>query len=296
MESRFKVFALVVVKNEGDIIFDTIESATTWADKIFILDNMSTDDTWEKLTKLEKKYENVILWGQYSGKFNEGLRQILYREYRSYADKDDWWCRLDGDEFYIDNPKVFLGKLSNNIDHVYNASFQYYLTENDYNSQIAEGNHSDFTYKSMEWYKCNHSEIRFVKNKPNICWTQKEGWPCNLLNAATSRIRLKHFQYRTIEQIKNRFLVRGEDVLGDTFKHEIVSEDLWYERRGFSKPLCAELKKYRVVNLSDLSDSDLYEYSDKDLPKIIHVNFKKRLKCIIVGIYMKFFNSFLFKL
>ncbi|KAB7895199.1 hypothetical protein GA565_03925 [Rouxiella sp. S1S-2] len=296
MKDNFKVFALVVVKNEGDIIFDTIESATVWADKVFIIDNMSTDSTWDRLNELKEKHDNVVLWGQYGGKFNEGLRQILYREYRSFSSTNDWWCRLDGDEFYIDNPKEFLGKLPSDVDHVYNASFQYYFTEHDYKFQLSLDNSNDFTYKNLKWYKCNHSEIRFVKNKNNLCWTQEEGWPCNLLNAATSRIRLKHFQYRTIEQIKNRFLVRSRELSGDTFKHEIVSEEVWYKRRGFSLPKEDELRKHRIVSVNDLSDSEQYEYIDNELPKIVHVSLKKRLKCLVVSIYMKYFNNFLFKL
>ncbi|MGA8118629.1 glycosyltransferase family 2 protein [Rouxiella badensis] len=296
MKDNFNVFALVVVKNEGDIIFDTIESATKWADKIFVIDNMSTDNTWEKLNALKDKYDNVILWGQYGGKFNEGLRQILYREYRGFSSENDWWCRLDGDEFYIDNPKDFLKNLPTDVDHVYNASFQYYYTERDYRNELNLSDCAELNYNRLKWYKCNHSEIRFVKNKRTLCWPQEEGWPCNLLKAASGRIRLKHFQYRTIEQIKNRFLVRSREMSGDAFKHEIVSEEVWYKRRGFSLPNDDELKKHRIVSATDLSDSEKYEYTDTELPKIVHINFKKRIKCLVVALYMKFFNDFLFKL
>ena len=296
MNSDFKVFALVVVKNEADIIIDTIEAATVWADKIFIIDNMSTDSTWQHLLALENKYSNVILWGQYGGRFNEGLRQILFRDFRCLSNEGDWWCRLDGDEFYIDNPKSFLESVPSEVDHVYNASFQYYFTEEDFLRECSIFQPQKFENSMLQWYKCNHSEIRFVKNKKSICWPQEEGWPCNLLNASVSRIRLKHYQYRTTAQIKSRLNIRSEEVAGDMFKHEIVDENNWYKRRGFSKPISSEMRKVRVVNKLDLTNADDYTIIEGNLPKIAHKNLKKIVKCSFVALYMRFFNKFLFKL
>lgn len=297
MKNDCKIFALVVVKNEDDIIYDVIESATQWAEKIFIMDNMSTDTTWEKLKKISDKYNNVILWGQYGGKFNEGLRQILFKEYRHFASENDWWCRLDGDEFYIDDPRSFIRKLPERIDHIYNASFQYYYTEQDYDRDLSKtpGNgYSD--YESLRWYKCNHSEIRFVKNKQSICWLQYEGWPCNLLYPTTDRIRLKHFQYRSLEQIKNRAYLRSESVLGQVFKHEIVSDDMWYKRRGFKLPNNQVFIEYKIVQSTDLSNNDNYAYDDSELPVIINTSIKKYIKCSFIYIYMRLINRSLFKI
>ncbi|WKX27170.1 glycosyltransferase family 2 protein [Tatumella ptyseos] len=295
MSENFKVIALVVVKNEGDIITETITSASQWADKIIILDNNSDDDTFIKLKLLEKKYPNVILWGRYDGKFNEGLRQILYRDFRHLANENDWWCRLDGDEFYIDNPKEYIKKLSKHTDHIYNASFQYYYTNENYiNDKSSKVGLT--TLDSLKWYKCNHSEIRFVKNKKTLCWVQGEGWPSNLLFADNKRIKLKHFQYRSLEQIKRRIQTRSTTESGDAFKHEIVSLDEWYKRRGFSKPSDDKLMLYNIVDVSELDSSPTYNYNDNELPRIVGFSYKKALKCTIVYIYMKTLNKLLFRI
>lgn len=297
IKKDFNIYALVVVKNEGDIIYDTITAAAQWANKVFVMDNMSTDDTWEKLQGLEKEIENVVLWGRYGGNFNEGLRQILYREYKQLASDNDWWCRLDGDEFYIDDPREFISALPKKVDHIYNASFQYYFTENDYYREISSIEcDSDKSFKRLEWYKCNHSEIRFVKNKKTICWTQGEGWPCNLLNAASIRIRLKHFQYRNLKQISDRFHIRSEKLSGDTFKHEIVSDISWYKRRGFTFPDNDIFVNYKIVKSSDLIRGSHYVYSDEQLPKIVCASMKKYLKCFFVYFYMVFFNRLFFNI
>lgn len=289
------VFCLVVVKNEADIIYDTIKSASLWAKKIIVMDNMSTDNTWEVLSKLNEELDNLILWGRYEGKFNEGLRQILFREYRHLAGEDDWWCRLDGDEFYIDNPNEFIHSLSANIDHIYNASFQYYYTEEDMNYDLEDGSIINARDR-LKWYKCNHSEIRFVRNSANICWPQCYGWPINMKKPANKRIRLKHYQYRSLMQIKERFYIRSTTKIGDTFKHEIVTANEWYQRRGFSVPLNIIHKQYRIVNKNDLECALEYHYDDSKLAKIENYNFKKKLKNYLINSYMRYLNKRLFSL
>lgn len=47
-----KIFAIMLVKNEADIVKSVILDAKKWADRIFILDNGSTDGTWEIIQSL----------------------------------------------------------------------------------------------------------------------------------------------------------------------------------------------------------------------------------------------------
>lgn len=92
------------------------------------------------------------------------LRQVIFKDYKNNASEGDWWCRLDGDEFYIDDPRLFLAGLDDKTDHVYNASFQYYYTEDDYREELSADN-VVLPTERLKWYKCNHSEIRFIKHK-----------------------------------------------------------------------------------------------------------------------------------
>ena len=49
-----KIHGLCVVKNEADIIEQTLRSAATWCDWIYVLDNGSSDGTWEKVQRLAR--------------------------------------------------------------------------------------------------------------------------------------------------------------------------------------------------------------------------------------------------
>ena len=44
-ENNMKIFGIMLVKNEVDIVGHTLKEAQKWCDKIFILDNGSTDGT-----------------------------------------------------------------------------------------------------------------------------------------------------------------------------------------------------------------------------------------------------------
>ncbi|WP_241723212.1 glycosyltransferase family 2 protein [Raoultella sp. HC6] len=295
MPSTSKIYALMTVKNESDIIIETLDKASVWAEKIFILDNNSEDTTWELLTKYAEENPKIVLWGQYGGRFYLELRQVIFREYREIAKPGDWWCRLDGDEFYIDDPHQFLSSLDEDVDHVYNASFQYYYTPDDYEREKNCGVTNSVTQR-LKWYKCNHSEIRFVRHWDLICWPQNTEWPCNLKKPSPGRIRLKHYQYRDIKQIVGRLQARNAPNSGSSFSHEKVSISDWYKKRGFQLPEDTNLAELRIVEKENLSDSNEFAYDDKVLPPIYFLSFKKKIKNGVVNFYMKCLNKFLFKL
>lgn len=293
--NRSKIFALMTIKNESDIVIETLEKASLWADKIFILDNMSDDGTWELINNYAMGNDKIVLWGRYSGRFYLALRQVIFKDYSTEASPGDWWCRLDGDEFYIDDPRDFLHSLDDSIDHVYNASFQYYYTEDDFRNETSNPSKESVTLR-LKWYKCNHSEIRFVKHSNSICWPQNTEWPCNLTNPASNRIRLKHYQYRDINQIISRLKARTSADSGSSFTHEKVSVDEWYHKRKFSIPKDPELASLRIVSKSDLTDSDDFKYHDQELPPIFKKNMKRKIKNKVILFYMKYLNSKLFKI
>jgi glycosyltransferase involved in cell wall biosynthesis len=59
-----KIHALSVVKNEVDIIEDTLRAAVSWADSIYVLDNGSHDGTWEAVQKLGRELPAVVPYKQ----------------------------------------------------------------------------------------------------------------------------------------------------------------------------------------------------------------------------------------
>ena len=99
-----KIYSLLVVKNEADIIAHTLTDAARWSDKIIILDNGSTDGTWDIIKELSKKYQNIIPFAQDFGPFHIGLRARMFNAFKEEMTENDGWCySFDADEFFIEN-------------------------------------------------------------------------------------------------------------------------------------------------------------------------------------------------
>ena len=111
-KTRFKIYSLLLVKNEADVIAASLTDACRWSDKIIVIVNGSTDGTWEIVQQLAKSYSQIVPWLRYEGAFHIGLRAKAFRAFRHELNKDDWWnVRLDADEFYQGDVRSFLAKV-----------------------------------------------------------------------------------------------------------------------------------------------------------------------------------------
>lgn len=220
-----KIIAMCLVKNEVDILSVVIEDALKWADYIKIADHMSTDGTWELIQNKIRFFEKVKVYGQINEPFSDGIRAKLYNEFKHLANKGDWWCRLDADEIYIDNPRDFLSKIPSFFNIVRGAKFQYYFTDKDlalYNDDPEKYENGNCV-SNLKYYVCNESETRFFRHFDKK-WDITNLWP----DAAWPHliyplhIRIKHFQYRYPAQIQQRIDIRSEvRKTSNTFTHEV---------------------------------------------------------------------------
>lgn len=259
-----KILAIITAKNEEDIIEHAVLDALSWADYIVALDNNSMDRTAEILKELSAVYDQVYFWGKYEGPFHDWLRSLVFNDYKYLINPGDWVCRLDADEFYIDNPKVFLAELPKNTDVVYSASFQYYFTDKDLESDLSLP-----AQQRMKYYSCNHSEERFFQFKEDTFWPISRGWPLGLINIADKRIRLKHFQYRTQAQMAKRFETRQQVNIS-----KINTNLFMHENTG-----------NKVFEATALTfDNGVYEIDEKKIPEIPSNDWRKQLKNKLVKI------------
>src|SRR5262245_50706558 len=106
-----RIFSICCVRDENDIVGETLKAALEWSDRIFVFDNGSVDGTWETLQSLANRYPKIELVGHDDRTFTDELRGEIFETRRSMASQGDWWCRLDSDEFFIDNPARFLANV-----------------------------------------------------------------------------------------------------------------------------------------------------------------------------------------
>lgn len=224
-----KIRALCVMKNESDVIVQSLTHALEWCDEIFVLDNGSNDGGWEKVQALSHLEPQIKLAGQDVRAFHDGIRAQIFNAYNANARRGDWWCRLDADEFYIDNPRELLSSIPEKYFSVWSASISYYFTEVDaaiyYLNPEQYGD--DISVHNKCRYYLNHwSEPRFFRHIPGLRWKPSDGgYPRTLWSypPAPTRIRLKHFAYRSPQQIQKRLDSRREQAShGNEFSHETI--------------------------------------------------------------------------
>ena len=206
-----KIFAISVVKNEADVIRYNLLEASKWADKIFVLDNGSTDDTWEIVNSI--KSDKIIPWKKENKDFYDGIRGEVYHEFKHLASEGDWWCfRLDADEFYADNPVEFLSDVNLLYHFVGTATIHFWLTKEDVAeyqfASDAERNIPNICY----YEKYTWSEARFFRHRKQMLWKPGAELPTHMGVLCPTRIKVKHYQFRSLEQIKNRIASRLEAV------------------------------------------------------------------------------------
>jgi hypothetical protein len=215
-----KIHGLCVVRNEIDIIEDSLRTAAAWCDRIYVLDNGSDDGTWEAVRRLAGELPQIVPFKQDTVPFNSSVREEILRAFFEEARPGDWWCILDADEFYIDDPKAFLTDVPRRYQVVWKHEFTYYFTDEDLQAYEADptlyGSRVPVQQR-LRYYRADWSEMRFFRHpprggRPAIPWDAPRSFP--------RRIRVKHFQYRSPDQIQKRIDTRRAAIERGSFPHE----------------------------------------------------------------------------
>jgi Glycosyl transferase family 2 len=225
-----KIHALCIVKNEADVLQEALNAALYWCDHIYIFDNGSNDGTWELVKELAKQHLQIVPYKQDDVLFSSALRADIFNAFRMNADPQDWWCRLDADEFYIDDPRLFLGKIPDRFQTVWSASLNYHFTDRDATSYREDPVKFFATpvQERLRYYLNNWGELRFFRHSDKIIWTRTEdygGFPGVMFTAPAYPVRiwLKHYQYRSPDQIERRLRTRRPAMEASTgFLHEVT--------------------------------------------------------------------------
>jgi hypothetical protein len=226
-----KILAMMLVKDERDVVPACIERARSWADRIIVLDNGSSDGTWEYIT--ENADEQLIAWKQTTENFRRSFRADMFNAFRHLASPGDWWAKVDADEFFYEDPRKFLAGVPWWADVVHKRTIDFVLTEEDVEEHEFSG---EFTAdrEKIRYYRVNKKTARrFFRHRKNLKWPGSEQAPVNAGVSAPEPITVLHYQLRSPEQIQRRLDVRNaivKDDEGGPFRH--VQQTEWRELIG----------------------------------------------------------------
>ena len=176
--TSFKIYSLMVVKNEADVIAASLTDACRWSDKIIVIDNGSTDGTWETVQQLSKTHPQVVPWMRYEGPFHIGLRAKAFRAFRHEMNSQDWWnVRLDADEFYPGDVRAFLAKVPYGYRTVKKESTDFVLTREDIEQGTFTGCFEQDKELITHALPTKRRERRFMRHSALLCWSERWRYP-----------------------------------------------------------------------------------------------------------------------
>ena len=213
------IHGLCIVKNEADVIAQTLRAASRWCDHIYVFDNGSDDGTWQIVLDLARELPAVVPFKTDSKPFTDSLRDEILCHYRSRARSGDWWAIIDADEFMIDDPRAFLARVPQRFRAVWPQLYAYLFTDID--ADCCRRDPRRFAPEVPLEERLHHyvlgeySELRFFRHNPAL----KE-IPVDIRPIYPDRIRLRHYGYRSPDQISIRLKTRREPMARGEFVHE----------------------------------------------------------------------------
>lgn len=219
--------ALLAVRDEGDIIEQSLNHFTSWADVVHVFDTGSVDGTWESVKVMARDDESIHPVGRKPVYFSlSKVRSHLFHEARKHMQDGDWLLRVDADERYHIPPPAFVEKHMKPYEKV--AKRQYY----------------DFrlTDKEVQWWKDGKEGIedrgrpiedrrrfytikkspepRLCQYRPTMRWPPYASFPCNAGIIAEEPLPIRHYPHRDPVQMAKRFALRSIQVRAEGSKTE----------------------------------------------------------------------------
>jgi hypothetical protein len=208
--------ALLLVRDEADIIEDCLAHAATWCDAIYVYDTGSTDGTWELVLAASRRDHRVMPIAREAVFFADGLRAFLFDKVRDRATDGDWFVRLDADEFYPISPTGFVKERLRPCESlVCNQNYEFRLTFEEAEAyrdadDILADRRRPIQERRRFFIPLEYAEPRLFRYRHTMQWSPPNYGPWNAGYVARERIPVLHYPHRDPVQLRARVRLRAE--------------------------------------------------------------------------------------
>ncbi len=197
-----KLFAVCLVKNEEDVIADCLRHAANFCDRIYVLDNASTDRTWEIVRGL--KLAPVVPVCSTDFPYREYLRVWFMGAKKDELGFGNWWYILDADMFLDGDPREAIREADREgADAIGVNVINFHLTAGEVAAARWEGRQEG--WRDRVYYQPYESgEIDLFKNTPRLDYGICARLPLGLTREYSRRPISRHYPHRSTEQLAKR--------------------------------------------------------------------------------------------
>lgn len=207
---------LMLLRDEADIIAESLTQLLTWIDVLHIYDLGSTDETWDIVLDFAARDSRIRPFKQEPTVYQDSLRCIMFDELRSSFAKGDWILKIDADEFYPVPPPQFVKERLRPEEGMVHLQWYFFRLRTDeaaeYESGAVEiaGDRKRSIMDRRRYYKVSqYSEPRMFRYRPTMQWPSTTHWPYNAGLLAYERIPVLHYPHRDPMQLTRRFALRA---------------------------------------------------------------------------------------
>jgi len=208
--------ALLPVRDEADIIGQSLKHMLTWADAIYVFDTGSVDNTWEIVQDFAGKDRRVIPLKKDAVYFSDALlRGWIFQQARKHMRDGDWFLRVDADEFHHVAPPEFVGaRLRKHETIVWHQYYDFRLLTSEVEAWETGKESLADRQRSIEerrrWFTpSEYSEPRLCRYRETMQWPATYSFPCNAGYVAQERLPIRHYPHRDPEQLRRRCRLRA---------------------------------------------------------------------------------------
>lgn len=200
------IYGFMIVKDEADILAQTIESLLKFGDfkKIFIFDNLSSDNT---LTVAQGFASDQVVVSQMEDTFSDQLKYDNVYRHEHLFQEGDWFAILDADELYREALTPLIQTASEQGHNCIECrSAQFYFTEAEDNERFDPALPAE---TQRQYYLMNYGEPRIFRHSEATHWTADEvKQRASFMSISPQRLLIHHFQFRSSQQTQRRIQVR----------------------------------------------------------------------------------------
>lgn len=206
--------AILITRDEDDIIAETLAGFLTWADEIHVFDTGSVDRTWDIVNDLAGRESRVRPVERRELWFSDHLRGYCFEKMRHRLRDGDWFLRTDSDEFYHIPPPQFVAEhLRRGETCVYQEYFDFRMTREEADrlqdpAAVTEERRKPIAERRTYFTPGDYPEPRMCRYRRHMSWTSNYTWPVNAGFLARKRLPIRHYPNRDPRQLQKRMELR----------------------------------------------------------------------------------------
>jgi len=230
-----KFHAILCVRDEDDVIEESLNGFITWADEIHVFDSGSVDRTWEIVQEVALKEPRVRPVERREIWFSDQFRGYCFDRVRERFDDDDWIARVDSDEFYHIPPPQFIKEYVSRYEScIYHQYYDFRLTVGEAArlsslSNIEEERKYPVHLRRRFYTTGTYSEPRLCRYRSRMSWPSSHTFPVNAGIVARARIPIRHYPNRDPHQMQKRVRLRSAMIGAGVNKGRFTEVHHWRE-------------------------------------------------------------------